>query len=474
MGKALTTGIVVICAVFYSLIFLVAGSPAAFAVIIVLGLLFYCSRTSLRMVIFWCLFCLVFFGIVGNLFPPLNFLTKLHEIFVVVIFFRIIKAYASDPKKFFYVRPIFGLSFIFVLFSVVSWLYNRSSAVGLFYFLYSYLKFFIIFIAAAILLSEDDINFLMKSILNFIIIQVAIQLVQMGTYGHGRILVGPEINLWEDSACGTFGHYGAHELGHFMLIMFFWTSMCYFTYKTRNWLGWSFVAFTSFFLAFAEQDYIILALFFFCLIFIFKVRSFGYRVGMVVATGLLLLVLSSYGFQPWGRYVELFSNHRKVSSSGKVEGYHTAFKILNQSGDRWVVGTGPGSYCSGAAFKVEGKFFKQYIEWKIKNILSTTDYLWSSFTAILVEVGLLGYAIYFSIFLYIFSILLKGWSYIRRGFGDKNDYAVIFPALFVLGYLFFLSLLSDVLEWSVVIFPAILLCALACKACFRYRSKTNA
>jgi len=384
------------------------------------------------------------------------------SVFIVILLLKLFSAFVDGYRFDGNCRKIITLAALFVFWASFSALINGSSLLGLLFFVNSYVKFFVIFIAAFVFLDRTDFDGLIGLMLACGVLQLMVAGVQLLTYGRGNLFVGGEINLWQDAACGTFGHYGAHKLGHFSLIMLMVSFSAWFYTSAKRWLFWALLFTCVFFITFTEQDYVPFAFFFIFSIFCSRQIRASIRIftaAMLISIfGIILLA----GFNPAARYFDLLSRSGNAAESGKAQNYLTSARILAAQPANLMIGIGPGGYSSGAAFKVKGDYYVKYIESKYRKIKSTMDYLWATATSVMVETGIVGYSLYAAAYL----IILFNCFTLFFGRGpaiDNYGRAIIYSELFVLGFMLYLSLLSNIIEWISFVYPAAIISAFAFK-----------
>ena len=325
--------------------------------------LFFIILASLKniKILFYALFLWsITIGIVTNLtfLGQFNIINYGDEIFVfmlaLILFFRFRKQELNSE-----ILKFVLIIFLFISFVALSTILNKGSFIGLLNFLSTYLKFFIIFICAVSFLEFKDMKKLIFFMLLIGVFQFFVVNVQFFSYGKTNILVGPGINLWQDSACGLFGEYGAHRIGHFSIIfLILSTSLWLFTFK-KKWLFFIFICLYTFIISFTEQDYLFLIFFILISVNVFLRNRIKMPFKSFAFCGIFLLIFSgifmSYktNFEPTKRYFAYFSNPRKIEGSGKVQSLLLVQKIISQEPHYILIGVGPGRLSAVIAAKVK-------------------------------------------------------------------------------------------------------------------------
>lgn len=427
-------------------------------------------------VIFYALFLWsVFIGIFANLTALGNIsgINYVDEILVSILVINILLK-LKHQKDIYGISKLILIMFLFVIFVLISTLFNKSSYFALLNFLSTYLKFFLIFISAVIFLEPKELKKLIIFMLFVVLLQFVIGNVQFFTFGRGDILVGPEITLPDDAACGSFGLYGAQLLGHFSTIFFILSTSLYFFTLERKWLFFSAVCLYTFIISFTEHDYIFFVFFLLMSINIVLKRRISMPLRFFLLFGITILVFSllSLTFKtsagPMKRYTEYFSNPQKLKASGKLQSLVLVKNIVFSQPANVLMGVGPGTFSSGIAEKIGGEYYRKYIEFRVRGIESMIDYWWSNFSSLLSEIGIVGYLLYASGFFMIFLTLFK--SYRLNLPLDNFTLGVTFASINIIIFLLFLSFMSNALEWVAITFPPAIISAYAWKAFQSYKT----
>lgn len=354
------------------------------------------------------------------------------------------------------------LMLLFSIFSLISTLINKSSFFALFNYISTYLKIFVIFICAIILLDSKDMKKLILFMLFSVFVEAVIGSIQLFSYGRGNILVGPEITLWQDAASGSFGMYGAHIMSHYSMIFFMLSSCLLIFTLEKKWYIFAVVCLYALGISFAEQDYIFLAGFLSILsVLLFKRRT-GLPIKLVIICSALLLASAvifvnfKTGFNPAKRYIDYLKYPQRIKDMGKTQSLTMIKNLITQEPHAAILGFGPGSFSSGIAKKVGGEYFNKYIEFRVKGAESTLDYWWSNFSSLISETGLVGYVLYIMAFFTIFFHSWKAYSGISVNYFDKS---MAFALCGIIIFLIYISFLSNALEWVAITFPPAIISA---------------
>ncbi len=450
----------VVVSLFFSLVYLYFGSIINFGLV---GLFFLILLSSKNIkILFYTLFLwLIVAGILINLtflgqFKTITYIDEiLVSILALFLFFRL-KEIKFDNG----ISKLFLIILLFCFFATVSTFFNKSSFIGLLNFIFTYSKVFLIFICAVCFLRLKEIKKLILFMFFIMAIQFFVANLQFLSYGRVNILVGPEItgsSGWVDSACGLFGEYGAHKLGHFsMIFLILSISLWMFTFE-KKWLFFIFICLYTFIISFTEQNYTFLI--FFILLaggaFLKKI-NFPFK---SLAFFLILLVIFSGAFAAYKtnskiteRYFDYLNNPRKIEESGKVQSLLLVKKIISEEPHKILIGVGPGNFSGGIAAKVKGEYYEKYIGFRLIKIESTVDYWWSTFTTLISETGFIGYLLYMLIYIFIF---IRGFKMYKSKNNEISNFdrGVAFALCNIILFLIYMSFWSNQLEWTVLTFP---------------------
>lgn len=347
------------------------------------------------------------------------------------------------------------LIFIAILSTIVN-----SSPIGAFIsFLSAYLRILIFTVCARSLLSKSEIKEIIATIFYTGVAQFIIASIQFFTFGRINLFVGREITIIQDAACGTFGYYGAHQLGHLMVILFVLSSSLALYSKRKVYLSFAFIFLMTFFLTFTELDYLFLFGYLFML-FCQKGFKFRYKLPITVILIISAALFFTYQRSSQGRFYQLITNERKIVNSGKVQSLFIMKDLISRDIVNFTVGIGPGTFCSSSAFKHKGDFFRKYVEDRRGEVHSTLDYRWSSFMAIIVETGLFSFFLYVLLFAYFLrkSILIMRW-----GSGNLYDKGIAFAYISILIFFAYSTLILNSFEIMGLTFPIAMVSAYVLK-----------
>ncbi|OGW83141.1 MAG: hypothetical protein A2987_04295 [Omnitrophica bacterium RIFCSPLOWO2_01_FULL_45_10] len=406
-------------------------------------------------------------GFILNYFPLGEYAiaTYVDEIlvFLLLIFlsFKFASREVSGESSIF----VIGIS-LFIIFLSISTLINKSPAIGLLNFVSTYLKFFIIFLCAVNLLGDDDLKRMITFAVFTVLIQSAAAALQYITFGKTNILVGSEITNIKDAACGLFGRYGAHLLGHFSVITLIISSSLWLFTGEKRWIFYSVISLVAFILSFTESDYIFIIFYILMLgseFLSLRLKGKHERQFRFIGYSMLLflILLSVYSalnlhLETAQRYKKYLTSASAIKGMGKMQALKAMTSIILEEPQHVIIGVGPGNFTGGVAQKVEGAYYKKYVGFRVRSIFSVADYWWSTFITLLSETGVLGYLVYASMFVIIY---LKGLR--LKGLVDPGakpfDKACAFSLISVMIFLLFLSFMSNLLEATVLMFlPSIL------------------
>jgi hypothetical protein len=351
--------------------------------------------------------------------------------------------------------PIIGAAFMLVFIAVLSKIINSSAASGLMGFLSSYSRIFIFILCAQCLLTEGELKGIISALFFIGVIQFIIAIVQVSTYGSYNLLVGREINLIQDAACGTMGHWGAKHLGHLMMILLILSSSLALYTKQIKHVLLSIVFLVTFILTFTKLDYFFL---FGYLCVYFQQRGFKtrYRTILTVFLAISALLFVRYQTGSHGEFNEYLTGKQTIVNSGKVQSLNRMKDLLLQDVAQLAIGLGPGTYCSYSAFTHRGEYFRKYVEDKSDEIKSTMDYRWSSFMAIIAETGLFSCLVYVFIFGYLFK---RALLIIRQKGQDLYNKGIASAYLFILIFFIYTAFILNSFESMELTFPVAIVTA---------------
>jgi len=325
---------------------------------------------------------------------------------------------------------ILTASFALIFIAVLSAVINRSPGSALISFLSAHIRIFILIICAQCLLTNSELKKIISTILFTGVFQFIIAVVQFSTFGSYNVFVGREIAMIQDAACGTFGYYGAHELGHFMIILVvLCSSLALFTRQLKC-LILTIIFLATFLLSFTELDY----LFLFCYLIVFCFQrniKARYRLFCFALIAISAILFINYQANSQGRFFQYVTDKHTIVNSGKVQSLYLMKGLLLRDVANLAIGLGPGTFCSSSAFKHRGEYFRKYVEDKSEEVKSTIDYRWSSFMAIIAETGFISFLIYIFLFGYFFKkavsiITQKGQDSFNKGIGSAYCFILIF------------------------------------------------
>ncbi len=345
--------------------------------------------------------------------------------------------------------PVIGAAFILVLIAVLSKAVNSSSTSGLISFLFSYIRVFIFIICAQCLLTEEELKGIISGLFYTGVIQFIIAIVQFSTYGSYNLFVGSEINVIQDAASGTFGRWGAHHLGHLMMIFLILSSGLALYTRQIRYLLLTIVFLATFILTFTEFDYVFL-FGYLCVYFWQREFKTRYRIMITLLLAISALLFVSYQKSSQGQYYEYLADEQRIFESGKVQSLNTMKDVLLKDVAQVAIGLGPGTYCSYAAFAHRGEYFKRYVEDKSEEIKSTADYRWSSFMAIIAETGLFSFIVYIFLFGYLFK---RAVSVTRKKGKDPYNKGIASAYLFILFFFIYTMFILNSFESMEFTYP---------------------
>jgi len=317
-------------------------------------------------------------------------------------------------------------------------------------FLFSFLKWIFVGWSSSVLLRRDDFNKIFLGIFYIVIIQTIIGMIQFFTFGNANIFIGSEIHIQQDAATGTFGRYGAHYMGNFMIIVGIGFLSFYQMTKKRIWMVGVLVSFIGFFITFTETTLVFLAVYLLSVVLFSKKIKISYKllvVSIVIAVGGSLAM----GKLEMGeRIYEIIKNPKEITSSGKYKSIVLAKNLTSQDIYYGLAGHGAGSYSSGAAVKAECPLFKKYIKRLLETVTSTKDFHWSSATSLLVETGYMGFLLYYMI---IGIVIMRAIKYrVNYAFEIEGICAHV-AFMSVSFFMLFLSILSNAYELLPYVIP---------------------
>lgn len=350
-------------------------------------------------------------------------------------------------------KSVFISLFLFSAVALSSTFFNEVSMLIYGNYFSTFLKPFILILVIYNFLDANDFKFLISILIITAVLQVLLSSLQFFTYGNSNILVGSEIKMIEDSATGSFGEKNAHLLGHFMTIMMIFCSSVYLYTSKSKWIA-LFTLFTyCFILTFTEQDYIFSAMYF-SLIILFGINlSLFKRLFLTTLFISAILCLLFYKADSLTRYIDYITDPSNLKHSGKAEGFAISRDIIFNDFPVFLIGTGPASFSSGLASKYKGKLYEKHIGYKIEEIKSTVDFAWSSFTSILTETGLLGFAFYYGSFFLIIIHLLKNIRITK----DDWERGIILTTVSTCFFILYLSFIINIFEFVSIMFPVAVL-----------------
>jgi hypothetical protein len=428
-------------------LFIAAGLIGA---IFLIGVSFINKSLFFKFVWWWCVFSGILMdslGLNGNIVVQ-----YLDKFFLGVLIIHLLMHLRRMTVRDF---PILGPTFILVFIAVLSAAINSSPAPALISFLSSYIRIFIFIICAKCLLTDGELKGIISAIFYTGVVQFIIAIIQFSTYGNYNIFVGREIGMIQDAACGTFGYYGAQTLGHLMIILFILSSNLALYTKQKKYLYFAIIYLVTFFLTFTEIDYFFL--FGYLLMFFYqKGIKKRYRVAVTALYMIAALIFVNYQINTQGRFYQLLSNKRNIVNSGKVRSLDTMRDLISRDVSKFAVGVGPGTYCSGSAFKHGGVYFRQYVEDRSGIIESTLDYRWSSFMAIVAETGVFSYFVWIFLFGYLFK---RGVIFKNQKGQDQYNRGVASAYLSILIFFTYTTFLMNSFEIPSLLFPIAILTA---------------
>jgi hypothetical protein len=349
------------------------------------------------------------------------------QFFVGVMIIHLIMHLKRVPARDF---PIVGAGFMLVFIAVLSTVLNGSPGSALIGFLSSHIRIFIFLICAQCLLTEGELKGVISAVFYTGVIQFIIAVVQFSTFGNYNLFVGSEITIIEDAACGTFGYYGAHTLGHLMIILLILSSSLALYTKQTKYLLLTIVFIATFILTFTEIDYVFL-FGYLCVFFYKKEFKTRYRIMISVLLTISVVVFVNYQTSSRDRFYQYLTDKQRIVDMGKVQSLYTMKDFLLRDAANLAIGVGPGTSYSLSAFKYRGEYFKKYVEDRSGEIKSTLDYRWSSFMAIIAETGLFSCLVYIFLFSYLFrrAVLIirhKGQDPYNKGIASAYLFILIF------------------------------------------------
>lgn len=440
---------------------------AGIAAIFIFTLSLKSPKILFYIIFLWCAFA----GILVNNtdLGKIEAITYVDEALVAMLLFSLmikIKGYQVSRRLF----RLIAVIFLFCAVAAASTFANHTSPIGLINFLSTYLKFFAVFICAVILLDGKEMKNLIIFMAYFMLFQVAVASVQFFSYGRGNILVGSEIDQMEDAATGLFGMYGAMPLGHLAMIFIILSASLSFFMRNKLWLFFLAISLYCFIITFTEQNYPFL-IFFLLIATIFllwgrikaRARPLIFY-GVAIVFFFMTFLLFKADFSPMKRYATLLSHPKKLEEMGKVQSLILIKNIMLCEPTIMLFGVGPGNFSSGMSGKLGGEYYKQYIEFRIKQVKSVVDYWWSNFSSLLSETGIIGYLLYLTAFILVLSPGIKVLRY-KDGAVDRFDRAVAFASCSTVLFLLYISFFSNALEWIALTFPPTIIVAYAWKSC---------
>lgn len=436
-----------------------AKSPMLSAVFLAGSFVLWFS-TRYHIVLFYGLFAWV--SVVGYLMnsTPLKAygaLDFVDEILVVLMFMAVMTRlrgpHLSKP-----LALVVYFAFLFTVVAVVSAAVNASSFIGTINYVSSYLKPLILFVSAVALIDRKDHLNLAKAMLAMLFLHGCVAFVQFASFSSSKILVGPEITLWEDAAAGLMGEYGAHRLGHFSLMSFMVTASLWIFVRRTRFLILSLGCLTVFILTFTELDYLYLITFVIsCAVLVRAKIRFPIRLAIPIVVMTIIFTVLLQPEQKM-RYVHYFGDLKTLTGIGKVKALFLTGRILAEEPYRYLVGVGPSNLVGGIAAKARGKYYERYVGFRMVRIKSTLDYWWATFLSLLAETGLIGLMLYTACFL---LILKRGMRLLlaRNPPVSDLDKSMAFAFCHLTVFLAYVCLLSNFFEWTEVTFPYAVLAA---------------
>lgn len=449
------------CCLCFGFVYALGGTAALLVFILTLKdpkILFY-------VLFLWCAFA----GILINNtdLGKIEGITYVDEVLVAMLVFNLMIKVKSHQVS----RGLFRLIvviFLFCVFAAISTFINKASPIGLVNFISTYLKFFAVFVCAVIFFDAEEMRSFIIFMMYFMLFQALVASVQFFSYGRGNILIGSEIDRLEDAATGLFGMYGAMPLGHLSMIFFMLSASLYLFMRNKRWLFFSAICLYCYIITFTEQDYPFLIFF----LLVFTVSLLWERIkararplvfyGAAIVCFFMVVLLFKSDIGPAKRYTTLLENPQKLEEMGKVQSLILIKNIMLREPISMLVGVGPGNFSSGMSGKLGGEYYKQYIEFRVREVKSIMDYWWSNFSSLLSETGIAGYLLYLTALFLVVSPAIKV-SLSKNSAIDRLDKAIAFAACNIMLFLLYISFLSNALEWIALTFPPAVIVAYAWK-----------
>lgn len=452
--------ITLLVGLFFSALLVKFGIAGLFLVFAVAIFLYVLPRSELFA--FLIVVYSIFLGFFTNQMPILNgmpFLGFYDELLIIAFCLSfVIKQLVNKGDFLKETNSIFVYVFGFCLVSILSALVNGVSLVASLNFMLSHIKWILFFITLLIVLNENTSKKYLYFLCVIGLVQLFLAIIQMLTFGSLNLFVGNEINIIQDAATGTFGYYGAHYLGHFAMMLFIYSFYLAAFLNSRKWFIIACSSLVLHLLTFTELDYFFLGVIAISFLFMKKVKFIKKGV-LALFISLSCMVMLSTGLVDLDRYVKYLTRPELITSTGKVQVILLVPKVLNEF-ILVSVGCGPASFSSGAASKGRSALFIKYVKGQsLKKGTSTLDFMWSGFTNLLFEVGVLGAFFYYSILFFILIRIGKAYVFCKKLLAYEK--ALLMSGVMLIAFICYVSLLMSVFELAFLMLPFSILLAVS-------------